>query len=515
MAFSQQLKQIFGAKGFFWAARTRILLWYLLTIGSIFAVFIPAFRHVLHERVNDRVHRELTEKMDIFTRLIGEDSEDGDREDKQIIDAVNLLKQADKDLARLPRTKQDLEKFFDAYLGHQLPEDDTFLIAIVDGEFYKSSPRAIPNVLAADSQSIQYWANLTRSEQGQKEFPQHPNIGSVLYTAKPVAIDGKISGILVLAHTTAGERGEVLEAVLALFQVGASVMLLALLLAWIASRQVLAPLHSLTQTTRKIGEFELDRRISVSGKGEIAELATTFNEMMDRLQSAFTSQQEFINDAGHELRTPIAIVRGHLELMGDNPEEVRETLALVMDELDRMSRFVNDMILLAKAERPDFLQLETVELSSFTEELFAKAQALAQRNWQLDSVAKGQLVGDRQRMTQAVMNLVQNATQHTTETDTIALGSAVGKSKISFWVRDTGEGIAPADRERIFERFARAANSRRRSEGAGLGLSIVQAIVEAHGGQVLLQSQLGNGSTFTITLPIEIPKSTKRLMQKS
>ncbi|MGL5922330.1 ATP-binding protein [Chroococcidiopsis sp.] len=500
---SPKVKSNFSpARGFFWAARTRIFFWYLLTIGFIFVVSIPAFRQVLYERVNQRVNRELTEKMEIFTQLIAPETEAGDRENEEVTAAVNLLKQADIRLTRPPATEDELEEFFDAFLGRQLSEDDTFLIAIVDGEFRKSSPRARPKVLAPDSKLIQFWGKLTQPEQGEKEFPTEPNINSVLYTAKPVWIDGKIAGVFVVAHTTAGERAEVVEAVLAIVQVSAVVLFLALLIAWVASRGVLAPLRLLLQTTHQISESDLNQRISVEGKGELAELATTFNEMMDRLQAAFTSQQEFINDAGHELRTPIAIVRGHLELMGDNPEEIRETLALVLDELDRMSRFVSDMILLAKAERPDFLRWETVELQSFTEELFAKAQALAQRNWQFDSTAQGQTIADRQRLTQAVMNLIQNAIQHTKENDIIGIGSAISKSRISFWVRDTGEGIALVDQKRIFERFARAANSRRRSEGAGLGLSIVQAIVEAHGGRVLLKSDVAAGARFTIVIPL-------------
>jgi signal transduction histidine kinase len=189
--------------------------------------------------------------------------------------------------------------------------------------------------------------------------------------------------------------------------------------------------------------------------------------------------------------------------MGDEPQEREETLALVMDELDRMGRFVNDLLLLAKAERTDFLQLETINLQTFTEEIYAKATALADRQWQLTSVASGTLVGDRQRLTGAILNLAQNATQHTKTTDIIELGSVLLRSSVRFWVRDAGEGISPTDQARIFDRFARAAHSYRRSEGAGLGLAIVKAIAESHGGTVELVSQLGIGSTFTLVLPLE------------
>ena len=221
-----------------------------------------------------------------------------------------------------------------------------------------------------------------------------------------------------------------------------------------------------------------------------------------RLQAAFTSQRNFINDASHELRTPIAIIRCYIELLGIDSQEQPETLAIVIDELDRMTRIVNDLLLLCKAEQPDFLNLELVEISSLTESLYVKANALAARNWCLEAKGSGCIIADRQRITQAVLNFAQNATQHTTESDVIALGSTLTDGSARFWVRDTGSGIATADLERIFKRFARG-SSGRRSEGAGLGLAIVQAIALAHGGWVELCSQPGSGSTFTIVIPLE------------
>jgi signal transduction histidine kinase len=404
-----------------------------------------------------------------------------------------------------PSSHEELEDFFDAFLSRQLPEDDTHFITFVNEKFYKSSPSARPDPFAKDSKLMRRWAKLTQPEQGERSVSDK-TIENIIYIAEPVKINGKTLGVFVVAHTTAGERGEVLDAVSVIVQLSSVVLIVALVFAWLVSGRILAPLRLLMVTTRSISESDLAQRLPVKGKGEIAELAITFNEMMDRLEAAFTSQRNFINDAGHELRTPITIIRGHLELMGDSPEEVQETVALVVDELDRMSRFVEDLILLAKAERPDFLQLETVDLNSLTQELFLKAQALADRNWQLDAIGKGKIVVDRHRLTQAVMNLAQNATQHTLSTDTISLGSAINRGKVHFWVKDTGEGIAKADQQRIFGRFARATNSRRRSEGAGLGLSIVQVIAQAHHGSVKLRSRLGFGSTFTIVLPVEPPQ---------
>jgi signal transduction histidine kinase len=219
-----------------------------------------------------------------------------------------------------------------------------------------------------------------------------------------------------------------------------------------------------------------------------------FNAMLDRLEQAFALQREFISDAGHELRTPITIIRGHLSLLERDPE----TLRIVTDELDRMSRFVEDLLTLAKAERPDFLMRSELDLDLLTEELMAKARKLALRGWELEHTGAGLLTADRQRLTQAVMNLAHNAVQHTQPGDRIAIGSDLDDTQARIWVADSGPGIALADQPRIFERFARSANG----DGAGLGLAIVRAIAEAHGGRIELDSAPGGGARFTIVLPV-------------
>lgn len=459
----------------FWGeARTRILFWYVVLMFVSTITSILTIRQALFARLEERIESSLTQETEEFRRLTG---------------------------GRNPDTgelfRDDIAAIFDVFLKRNIPEDDEFLITLLNGTLYQSSPRALPLEFRRNPMLLQYLAGLTQPEQSQIATSTGETI---LYRAVPLIRDGS-HGVFVVAHSTAGEVQEVNETVYVVTKVTISIFLLASLLSWVAAGRMLAPLRLLAKAARSVSESDLSQRIPVQEKGEIAELAVTFNEMMDRLQASFDSQRNFINDAGHELRTPITIVRGHLELMGDDPEEQQETLELVLDELDRMSRLVNDMILLAKAERPDFLQLEAVDLAAFTEELFAKAKALADRNWCLDSKGMGQIVVDRQRITEAVMNLAQNATQHTQPGDVIALGSILKQDQVRFWVRDTGEGISIADQQRIFERFARAGSSRHHSEGAGLGLSIVRAIAEVHHGKVKLTSQPGNGSTFALILP--------------
>jgi signal transduction histidine kinase len=308
-----------------------------------------------------------------------------------------------------------------------------------------------------------------------------------------------------VAIDLSGEVDEVNDALRIAAGVSIGVLILASLFAWAVAGRVLAPLRVLRDTARSISESDLTRRIPVEGDDELADLARTFNEMLDRLEQAFASQKAFISDAGHELRTPITIIRGHLDVMGDDPRERRETLELVGDELDRMGRLVNDLLLLAKASRPDFLEPETLDLDDLTRELFAKASALARRDWRLAAVGSGRIVADRQRLTQALMNLSQNAVAHTHEGDAVELGSELDGGSVRMWVRDTGPGVPEHEQSRIFERFVRL-NGGPHAEGAGLGLAITRAVAEAHGGRVELDSRPGAGARFTVIIPTEPPQ---------
>ena len=237
-----------------------------------------------------------------------------------------------------------------------------------------------------------------------------------------------------------------------------SVLLIASALAWVVAGRILAPLRTLDETARSISETDLTRRIPVSGNDEIAELARTFNAMVDRLERAFASQRAFVSDASHELRTPITIVRGHLELLGDDPEERRETIALVTDELDRMSRFVDDLLLLAKAERQRLPAHRGGRARRADRRAAGEGDRRSGRATGRSKAApRPRIQADRQRLTQAVMGLAQNAVQHTADGDAVWIGTGVDAGEVSLWVRDTGPGIPREDQVRVFERFARAA----------------------------------------------------------
>jgi signal transduction histidine kinase len=247
---------------------------------------------------------------------------------------------------------------------------------------------------------------------------------------------------------------------------------------------------------------------SGSGK-EVQVLAESFNHMLDRLAEAFHGQREFVADASHELRTPLTVIRGQLEVLAaqhDPPgAEVRRVERLVQAEITRISRLVDDLLLLAQAEQTDFLQTEPINLQSFVAELWDGVSLTAERRFELGRVPEGLLDADPDRVAQALRNLARNAIEHTAEgTGLVRLEVArVAPDKIRFAVQDDGPGIPDAERERIFERFHRTDPARTRSAGgAGLGLAIVRAIAEAHGGQVRARdAPRGLGARVELELP--------------
>jgi signal transduction histidine kinase len=411
------------------------------------------------------------------------------------------MREFEEDLAEeQPATVEQLQALFTTYLQKERVEEDQYFIAILDRQFFQSSPANLPSAVQPGSVLMSHWQTLERHTSGEASS-QDPETDHVLYYAMPIVVQGQLRGAFVTAHSTTDEHREVLAAMRTVIWIKLSILLLASLVAWWVSGHVLRGLRTMTRTAQSISETDLSQRIAVNGTGEMAQLADTFNGMMDRLQSAFTNQANFVNDVSHELRTPITVIQGHLELMGDDPKEQQEVIALVNDEMERINRFISDLLLLSKADQPDFIQPEPIDLGAFMTELYQKARVLTNCDCQLDVRATGQVYLDRQRITQALLNLVSNAAQHTSANGKITLGAAIQPDELRLWVKDTGAGIAPAEQTRIFERFARSSGSQR-LEGTGLGLSIVQAIVTACNGRIELDSQLQRGSTFTLVLPL-------------
>jgi signal transduction histidine kinase len=461
------------------SVRSRVLLGCILLMsfsGLVSTIFI---RELLYVHLEDRIEKELQ-------RVSGE--------------FVNHTQSKKLEIGQsAPKTPVAL---FESFIGREVIKEKYYLL-IVDGRIYQTSNRRLTDNFHLDPARLDRLSKLTTSE--SEEIEIGPN--SIIY-CNAIALDLPTGqkGVFVALFDATGECEEITQAMAIIIGVTLAVLLISSIAALIDTKRILQPLQLLTNTARSISNTDLSERIPVRGRNEIAELTITFNEMLDRLQTTFNNQKEFFNHAGHELRTPLTIIRVNLEMMGTDPLEQQQTIALVTDELDRMSRYVNDMILLAKSEQPDFLILETVSLSDLTEEIYTKATALGKRHWQLQSVGTGHIVCDRHRITQVVMNLAQNATQQTKIGDRIVIGSTMKNGSARFWVRDYGAGIDPRVHEIIFDRFIRCPDARRRFEGMGLGLAIVKSIVEAHGGRIKLASEMNRGSKFTVVIPIDPPR---------
>ncbi len=285
---------------------------------------------------------------------------------------------------------------------------------------------------------------------------------------------------------------------------------LAAVVSWFAIGQALAPLKDATETADQITRADdLSRRIPYDGPqdDEIGRLVQAFNRSLARLEGLFTSQQRFLADVSHELRTPLTVIKGNADLIRKlGPDD--ESLDSIKDEADRLTRLVGDLLMLAQAESGRLpLNLKAVEIDSLLTEVFQEMRVLAGQKVKLKLIEIDQAVinGDRDRLKQVLINLTSNAIQYTPTGGQVTLAMTKSDSQVFIRVADTGPGIPAKDLPHIFERFYRAEKSRTRSKasGFGLGLSIAYWIVEHHKGKMEVESKEGQGTTFTITLPLE------------
>jgi signal transduction histidine kinase len=221
----------------------------------------------------------------------------------------------------------------------------------------------------------------------------------------------------------------------------------------------------------------------------------------EQLESTLEREEQFLHDASHELRTPVTIARGHLEVLGRTNGRRAPEIDVAVDELDRMERILERLLLLAGANQPDFLELEEIELDHFLEDIFLRWSEIAPRNWVLGALARGTLRADPEQLRIALDALLENAVKYTEPGNRIELSSRATGSKVAIEVTDEGLGVPDEAHSHIFQRFARADAARTRSAGGvGLGLAIVDTIVKAHGGRCQV-SRTPRGSVFGIQLP--------------
>jgi signal transduction histidine kinase len=303
--------------------------------------------------------------------------------------------------------------------------------------------------------------------------------------------------------------GDALDGIKRGFAIGGTATLLgALLLGVLLAAGFARPLRRMARIAARVDAGDLSPRMNYRGpRNETRVLADAFDHMLDRLEEAFARQQAFVSDASHELRTPLTAIRGQLEVLArhQRPEatEIRRVQGLVQAEVDRMTRLTEDLLLLAHTDESRFIRREPIELEAFLRDIYDSARPTIDRELALRAEVPGILNADRDRLAQALRNLLRNAVEHTAAGGRIELGAReAGEGRVQLWVDDDGPGIAAADRDRVFDRFHRADPARARSAGGtGLGLAIVRAIVDAQGGRAWIESAPLGGARVLIELP--------------
>lgn len=462
----------------------------LLVLGALSAAGVIVYA-VESQRVDAQTVEEVEQELDEFAVLEGDGTDPTTGEPFASI----------RDLLRL-------------FLERNVPDDDEVLIAWAGDRPIYRFPRE--DELYRDPRFLEAVRPLVTTGGSTRIDTDQ---GRALVATQPVrqrTPTGEETGALVVVVYLAEDRGELLDTMRTYAVVAALLTILVVAAAAWQSGRLLAPIRVLRETADEIGESDLSRRIPEAGNDDITALTRTLNRMLDRLETSFADQRRFLDDAGHELRTPLTVLRGHLELVdATDAADVEETRALLLDEIDRMARLVGDLILLAKSDRPDFVLPTEVHLGELTEDVLAKVRGLGDRDWQLDGTADQVVRVDGQRLTQALLQLADNAVKHTRPGDLVALGSSCvpgpdgTAGELRLWVRDSGPGVPAEDRQAVFERFGRSAVPEG-DEGFGLGLSIVRAIVAAHGGTVTVTDDRPappHGARFTITLPTTVEET--------
>ncbi len=371
----------------------------------------------------------------------------------------------------------------------------------------------------------------------QSGFPDNPDpvpdVGAISQLGKNLGVqtiasaDGSMRYRAFGWESDSGERGlwavpltDVDAAVSGILRVvlltGALVTIVGGAVTWLLVQHGLRPVDRMVETATTIASGDLTGRVQDTDPStELGRLGRAINEMLAQIEDAFTNEQtanerlkQFVADASHELRTPIATINGYSELYRKgalvDQSELDNAMRRIATETSRMQRLVEDLLLLARLDREQPMARRSVNLAAVVRDAATDSRAIeSEREVTVEGLDSVRVVGDEQLLTQVVTSLLANARQHTPKGTSIAVNLGQDNGRVTLDVIDNGPGIPETDIEKLFERFYRADYSRSRpTGGAGLGLAIVAAIAEAHGGMVEAANQEGHGARFTVTLPI-------------
>ena len=444
-----------------------------LVIGTTWLSAWGLLNQQLEERINQHLTREAQELIVLAEKAINPET------DLPFSNSADLL---------------------ELYMQRTIPEPNETMFVVVNGLVQSRSTDTPLVRIDKDQDFVALVSNTSQPTFGDLQTES----GRVRYVIVPVTSPTD-SGALVAAMFADAEGQEIAEV---MRRYGLLILLslaLAGLAGWLVAGRVLRPIRQIRNTAHEIGSSDLAKRIPLAQNvgGELLELATEFNSMLDRIQESFDAQRQFVDDAGHELRTPLTIITGHFELMERDPSQLVASREIIRDELARMTRMVQDLQTLTKSNQPGFIKTAPVDTTELLDELLLKAKSLGNREWSLQASPDEIVWVDRQRLTQAMLQLASNAIRHTKTGDRIAIGNRMTEDAAEFFIQDSGPGIPVADRARIAERFVRGSNVSQDTEGSGLGLALVTAIAKAHEGNLIIGESPMGGAELVIRIPKE------------
>jgi heavy metal sensor kinase len=456
--------------------RTRLTLWY----SGLLLVILAAIGALSYSWLRRTVHQDLDASLLAVARAI-------------------------RDTGAPDRPEREVEALLREMLGPEL-YDKFFRLLDPEGRPHTSGspPRgdALPLSGPARARAVRGESTL--------ETVAGPGAEPLRVFTMPIVRDGRVVDIVQVG--TSVRRAEAvldryLQTLLVLIPLGVG---LAALGGAVIARIALRPVDEMTRTARRITAEDLSRRVERPGTGdEMERLALTLNGMLARLEAAFTQTRRFAADAAHELRTPLAALRGGIEVAlraERTPEEYRRVLASSLEEVERLIRLAEDLLLLSRSSAGPDVTRAPVDLEPLLLDVFDVGARLGQGagvSVRTDAMASATVRGDATALRRALLNLIENAIKYTPPGGKVELGLTTGDGLAVITVSDTGIGLDPADADRIFEPFVRLDAARARDTGgAGLGLAIARSIAVAHGGTLTVESRPGAGSRFVLRLPL-------------
>ncbi|MGQ0695994.1 MAG: sensor histidine kinase [Nitrospiraceae bacterium] len=459
--------------------RVRLTIWYGSALALVLIIFSVVLYAITARNLRDAVDQSLEETATTAVRSLEE------RGFLPLIDEEELLSHF-PELARI-------DKFFQIF-----SPSGTITIRS-------------PNIKQHEVPLSQTALNTTFNGRTIFESAKYPNEPPLRLISVPIIYRGNLLYI-VQVGTSMESIEETLRRFLILLIVAMPIVLAVSLAAgWFLAGRAMRPVDAITLAAQRIAAGDLSQRLTMStAADEIGRLASTFNDMIGRLDASFQQIRRFTSDASHELRTPLTVMKGETELVLRRPrllEDYQSVLESNLEEIDRLTHIVDELLFLSRADMGE-VKTESlpVVLQSLVEDIHKQATLLGQdRNIEvvLGTVMSAVVLGDELRLRELLLNLVENAVKYSHPGGKVEIALVTDSQQASLLVTDQGIGIAPEDQTRIFNRFFRTDDARAHTKkGTGLGLAICSWIVESHRGRIDVKSDVGSGSTFTVTLPL-------------